>query len=518
MKETNQGSLFVAFLLILGGLYTAVSVVLTEGNSIGQMCKFFMVAGFLVTLMAPRAGFFAWIVFCGYNDLLKRLLVVGGSVSHSDLMWVLGITPAMFAGIVTSLAMGGLLGSRRIEGREWLLLVWGVAFMLGAGALAAKNDGGGMNTVLQAIANNGLYTLLLFVLPVLLKSKADVTSVWRCLVIAYLPVSFYAVIQQIQGFTDFEIAYLRTGLSIEIKQLYAGEVRAFSTLNSPTALSVVCGTLAVFSLVLGFSRRDQGRPPRMSRVLALVSFTVHFSGLIASTGRTALIMLPVGLLGAWCFVSPARTRVFYTVVISAFLLLIASSGWLINNLQEINDAAMSLGTPGAFLSRMLVVGTYWDRLSGFATVLTNPKAWSLFGYGNLEDGTGIYYYHDPISAILMRYGAIALILVIMIIVLLLRWFHRQAWKLESSEDRRFASAMIAIAFSMILISAASGSVMGVFPVNVFFWLACGGVLALLKRASPAAENQPAPAPAPVQPPPQRGRFAPHQPRLPQHAP
>ena len=505
MKEGNPGSIFVVFLLMLGGLYAVVSVVLTEGNSIGQMCQFLMVAGFLICMAAPRLGFFVWIIFCGYNDLLKRLLVVGGRVSHNDLMWVLGITPAMFAGIVASLAMGGLLGSRRIQGREWLLLLVGIMLMLGAGVLAASQEGGGMKTVLQGMANNGLYTLLLFVVPVLLKDKGDVAAVWRCLVIAFLPVSIYGVVQQIQGFTDLEIEYLRTGLSIEIKQLYAGEVRPFSTLNSPTSLSVVCAALAVFSLILGFSKRDRGNPPRMSRVFALFCFTAHMAGLVASTSRSALIMLPLGLIGARCFASPGKTRVFYTVVVSAFLLLVLSAGWLINNLQEINDAAMSLGTSGAFVSRMLVIGTYWDRLSGFSTVLTNPKAWSLFGYGKLEDGTGMYYYHDPISAILMQHGMVALIIVLVVLTLMLRWFHRQAWQMESNEDRRFASAMIAVGFSILLVSALSGSVMAIFPVNIFFWLACSGVLGLSKKFDPSTEAQAEPVHQPLV---QGGRFAP----------
>ena len=406
--------------------------------------------------------------------------------------------------------MGGLFGSRRIQGREWILLVVGVLLMLGAGALAASQEGGSLNAVLQGIANNGLYTLLLFVVPVLLKNKRDVAAVWRCLVITYLPVAIYGVVQQINGFTDFEVEYLRTGLSIEIKQLFAGEVRAFSTLNSPTSLSIVCAALAVLSLILGFSRRDPGSPVRMSRTLSVICFAIYITGLIASTSRSAFLMLPIGLIGAKCFAMPGRTRVFYSVVISGFLLLIASSGWLINNLQQVNDMALSLGGPGVFISRMLVVGTYWDRLSGFSTVLTNPKAWSFFGYGKAEDGTGMYYYHDPISAIIMQYGVIVLILVFVILVLMLRWFHRQAWGMESNEDRRFASALIAVGFSILMVSILSGSVMAVFPVNIFFWLACAGVLGLSKKPEPSEVTESAPVQRSF---PQGGRFAPNQGRL-----
>ncbi|MCE2692892.1 MAG: hypothetical protein LW645_01280 [Verrucomicrobiaceae bacterium] len=100
MNRGNPGATAVIAMLMLGGLYAVASVLLTEGNTIGQMSMYLMVGGFLLSLMAPRLGFYIWIIFCGYNDLLKRLLVVGGRVTQEDLKFVLGITPAMFAGVV----------------------------------------------------------------------------------------------------------------------------------------------------------------------------------------------------------------------------------------------------------------------------------------------------------------------------------------------------------------------------------------------------------------------------------
>lgn len=497
MNRANPGTILLIVMLMLGGLYAVASVVLTDGNTIGQMCQYLMAGGFVLSLMAPRLGFFSWLVFCGYNDLLKRLLVAGGRITHEDLKFVLGITPAMFAGVVASLVFGGLMGSRRISGREWLLLVIGIGLMGLAGVLAAMNEGAGVNGVLQGIANNGLYSLLLFVVPVLLRGKNDLIQVWRVLVIAYLPVSIYGVIQQVNGFAEFEIEYLLSGLSLEIKQLYSDEVRAFSTLNSPTALSVVSAVLAVSSLLLGFLYRGHsGRAP-MGRVFASLCFLAHLAGLIASTGRSSILIVPAALIGTWCFTSHVRTKVFYSTVLGAFALLVVSSGWLIDHLDDLNEKALTLGAGGAFLSRMLMVGTYWDRLSGFSNVLMNPKAWSLFGYGRAEDGTGMYYYHDPISEILMRYGAIVLIVVMITIALMLRWFHKQAWQVESRNRRQLASAMIALAFSILLVSALSGSVMTVFPVNIFFWLTCAAVLGFTKQSESSSQPAPAPALAPA---------------------
>ncbi len=486
MNRGNPGSILIIVMLMLGGLYAVASVVLTSGNSIGEMCQFLVVGGFFLAFLSPRVGFFTWLVFCGYNDLLKRLLVAGGRITHEDLKFVLGITPAMFAGVVTSLLLSGLMRTRNFTSREWTLFATGVFLMLAAAALAARQDGG-MNGVLQSVANNGLYSLLLFVVPVLFQNKASLVFIWKCLVISFLPVAVYGVIQQFQGFADFEVEYLLTGLSIEIKQLYSGEVRPFSTLNSPTALSVVCAALAVTSLILGFTGRSTGSRPMMSRVLAVFCCVTYLAGLIASTGRSPILILPAALIGGWCFATPARTKVFYSIVISLFLLLVSSSGWLIDHLEDLNERATSLGAPGAFVSRMMVVGTYWDRLSGFSTVLMNPKAWTLFGYGKAEDGTGMYYYHDPISEILVRYGAIALVVVLIVMVLMLRWFHRQSWRLNDPVDRRFAASLIALGFSILLVSTVSGSVMAVFPVNIFFWLTCSAVLGLAKKAATKAE-------------------------------
>ena len=498
MNRGNPSAFIVISMLMLCGLYAVTSVILTDGNTIGQLCQFLMAGGFLFSLMAPRLGFFIWIVFCGYNDLLKRFLVVGGRITHADLKFVLGITPAMFGGVVAALVFSGLMGSRRIVGREWVLLLVGIFLMLLAAVVAATKDHGGFDGVLQSIANNGLYSLLLFVVPLLLKDKSSLVSLWKCLVLTWLPVSAYGVLQQINGFADFEIEYLRSGLSIEIKQLLTNEVRAFSTLNSPTALSIIAAVLAVSSLLLGFMYRGQNGRPGIGRVLAVFCFLTHTAAIIASTGRSALLILPIALLGTWCFVSPQRTKVFYAVVAVSFMLLVASSGWLINHLEELNERSLSFGAPGAFISRVLMVGTYWDRLSGFSNVLMNPSAWSLFGFGNAEDVTAMYYCHDPISETLIQYGAVTLFIVVGSVIYILSWFHRQAWKLETGPDRQFASAMIALAFAILLVSAVSGSVMTVFPVNVFFWLTCSAVLGLTK--SPVPEQRPA-TPQGLPPPP-----------------
>ncbi|WP_395737250.1 hypothetical protein [Prosthecobacter sp.] len=493
MNRGNPGVILLILFLMLGGLYSMASVLLTSGNTIGELCRFLLVGGFVFCLISPRVGFFIWLTFCGYNDLVKRLLVIGGRVTQDDLTFVLGITPAMFGGVITSLIVGGLMHSRPVTMRDWRSLGIGILLMLLAGAAAARHPGAGVNGVLQAMANDGLYSLLLFVLPVLFHTSVEIQAIWRYLVFAFAPVAIYGVVQQVFGWADFEIEYLMSGLSVEMKQLYSGQVRAFSTLNSPTALSVVCACLAVLSLYLGFSTPKRGQKPALSRPVALLFFFIHSAGLVASASRTPMMIPMLALIGGWCFAKPGRTRVFYVMSVGSFVALVLISPWLAPRLDDISVAVASAGPSGGFLSHMIVIGTYWDRVQGFASVLMNPAAWSLFGHGVREDGTGVYFYHDPVSEILVKYGALALVATLVLLFLVLRSFHRTAWSMKDEPSRKFAARMIALTFSMVMISAIGGSVLSTFPNNILFWMSLSTVVVVSRDSLRAARQNSQPA-------------------------
>lgn len=516
MSEERSGALFSAIVFGGVGMFALASILLTEGNTIGEFCRYLLAGGFLLSVVSPRVGFYFWLTLCGYNDFLKRLMIMGGRVSTDDLKYVLGITPAMFGGVVVALALGALMGTRRLMFRDIVAIVAGCVLMVGTGALAYLKDGGGLNGVLQAIANNGLYALLLFVLPMMFRTVEDLQRLWRFLVLAFLPVAIYGVVQQVRGYSEFEIEYLKTGLSIEIIQLVMGEVRAFSTLNSPSALSVVCAMLAVASLYLGYSHRQKGQRPLLHPALAMLCFAIHCAGLIAATSRTPILIIPLALFGGWCFFSVPRTRLFYSITGGSFLLLLVASPWLVQRMDLLNEVVGGLASRDSFIGRMLIVGTYWDRLEGFATVLMNPGAYTLFGWGIDETGDGRFHFHDPLSEILVRFGSLALFSLLIVGGFFLMLSHRQAWRLKAVADRQFAARMIALAFAAVAVSIISGSILTTFPNNVFFWLCLAGVASLARQQSLAEKTSPSNKPpvaaplAPGQGPP--ARIVPMRPR------
>jgi hypothetical protein len=494
----NSQNPFVSAMIAIGGvlagLFVVLSVLLSHGNSLAHLCFYLLIGGGILGLLAPRAAFFAWIVACGYTDLLKRLTIVFGEVSKQDLLYILGITPVMFSGIVASLVVGGLTGAYSVRMKHWMLFLIGVLMMIVTGVAYAIEAGGSLMSPVQGIANGGLFSLLLFVVPVLFPHPEQMLKILRFTLWAFLPMALYGIMQKVDGFQPFEIAYLRTNLSVEIKQLFTDRVRAFSTLNSPTALGAISAAMMV---VCWFLRRlPRAVPHQGRRWLGLLSATLlmlsYAGALIASTSRSAPLVVVLGLLAGWCFLSPGRTRAFYGLALGGFLALIIASPWLLSHLEEVNTWVTSDAAGAAFSGDTASILTYSDRLFGFANVLRNPVAYSWFGRwnGDIDTLPRELYHHDLLSSALLRFGVLPLALFLVVIARVMSGLHGKLYPLADHSARRLMAMAIGLASGFVFLSALSGNVLTVFPVNVFFWLSAAAAitctLPLPKAAPPRA--------------------------------
>lgn len=457
------------------GLFVITSVLLGQGNQLAALCRYLLVAGFVIGLTFPRGGLIVWLMLCGYTDLLKRLMVVFGRVHYNDLYNVLGIPPVMLAGITLAVLVGAFTGRFRLSGTQWRLFAVACVLMLISAALAAKEKGGSLGALVPAIANDGLYAMLIFVVPVLFKMSDDVVRVAKFLLWVFLPVALYGLFQKVNGFQDFEIAYLKSGLTLEIKQLYANEVRAFSTLNSPTAFSVVSGMLCAVSLMLGLTPRREGRGRLLDARLAAVMAFVYLAGVFASTSRSAFLFIAVALGGFFCFRSLTATRLLYAGMAAAFISLILLADVLLANLDTFQNQVSRAAGDGEFATQMSRVGTYSDRLRGFSNLVRNPEVYTLFGYGTERgsDERDPLYSHDLISNNLVTHGVVPVLAMALFGVFVLKRMHGQVLRIADAHHRVLAAGLLSLGFSFFALSAASGSVLSVFPVNAFLWLSFG---------------------------------------------
>lgn len=490
MTSTRLPGAFTIAVGSLFGLFAIVSIMLGEGNTLANVFLYLIVGTCGLAVIAPRAAFFVFLITCGYVDLFKRLMVVTGRVSMDDLYYVLGLAPALFSCLIISVLVRGVIGGLPMTRFHVWLFVTGCGVVFLNAVLSFLDVDHSIGKVLQGTANGGLYGMLIFVVPMLFRDEEEVLRLFKFVLWTYAPVGLYGIVQKIWGFQDFELAYLMTGLSIEIKQLFTDRVRAFSTLNSPTSLGAICAAMVVMPLYLWSVKTTSGSRRILPLGLALVFSITFLGGLSASTSRTGFVMVAVMTAGIFAFRSRPGTITFYSIGGAAFATLLVGARFFQDRLEWMTfKLTEKLG--GSLASETINVNTFSDRLQGFASVLTNPAAYTWFGHGagRGTDPRDPLYNHDLLSSTLVRWGAVPLFVLIAVTVAFLIWTHGQLLGIRDARRRNIGAAMLSLAMSFFAISITSGNVLSIFPVNTFFWLAVTATIVIV--AADARANAPA---------------------------
>lgn len=481
---------------IIGALLAClvcISVFVGDGNLLANLFFYLIIGGGILAIVSPKAGFILCLISCFYVDLVKRLMVVSDRVQMQDLYYVLGFPPLVFSIVLVSLLVRGMVGKTRLI--RWNLMMFVVACIIALinTTLSLFQGDAGIGRALQDAANGGLYAMILFVVPLLYPKADDVLRLFKALLWIFVPVAIYGVVQQVWGFREFELLYLQTGLSIEAKQLLTDRVRAFSTLNSPTSLGAISAALMMVPLFLATTRRTGGGK-HLSLPVALLYTGLFAAALAASTSRSGIIIITVCLAGLWCFRSRLGTAVYYIVMLLTFATLLIGATYFQDRLNDMSEKLIALAG-SRFSEDTLSINTFSDRLQGFSQVLTNPDAYSLFGFGKDRgnDPGDPLYNHDMLSNILVHHGVIALGVVILLGTFALLLIHRSLLRIRDRPQRRIGAMMLALVMGLVAISVTSGSILNIFPVNIIFWLAVTAAVQAARSTQTAV--QPAAAPA-----------------------
>lgn len=484
-------------IIVAGGvifvLFAVTSILLGEINAIAHLFFYMMFGGGILALLSPRQGFILLLVSCAYVDLLKRLMVVSGRMSMGDLYYVLGFSPVLLGIIILSLIARAAVGS--IEVKAIHIRLFGAAACLIVATTALSYLGGdrSMGKLMQSVANGGFYAALIFVVPLLFQTTGEVLRLLKMTMWIYVPVATYGVLQKAFGFQDFEIQYLMSGLSIEVKQLFTDRVRAFSTLNSPTSLGAISAVFTVLPLFLANTKNRAGERFFSLRMAVLVSM-LFFAATMASTSRTAFVVVVLMTIGTQCFQTKRGTLAYYGAGGAAFLALLISAGFLLIHI-EAATAFLTSHIGGVLSHETIDLNTFSDRLRGFSSVLINPDAYTLFGYGSERgvDPKDPLYNHDLLSNILVRYGALPLLVMVVFVVGCLVRIHQNVLQIRDAGRRRMGAGMLAMVLSLIAISITSGNVLGIFPVNTLFWLGVSATIIAVVGVKSEPEREAAPA-------------------------
>ncbi len=499
-----QGKAFIIFIGGLGAMYVLLSVLLNGGNSIGALAQFLSIGSCIVAVMRPRAALYLMVLYAGYSDLLKRMMVFDGHVTMGDVMWVRALCPLTLAGIclgtlARTLHDGSLSNRRKLVS----LLVCLLGFLISA--VSALRSGGGINAAVTQLADGAAYMFLLFVIPCLFRTPDQIIAFIKYSLIIFIPVALYGLKQQIFGLSDFEIEYLRSGLTVLSKHLDDVRPRPFSTLVDSSPFGTSCAICACLALVVRRYHRDSGT--RAWGMLSFVFFAIFIAGCVASMTRFAnlnwalpLLLLPV-LRGA------RGTVALYASVSALFITACIYAQDLINGVTKLTLWALENFGGTAIGEQFVRFWTICDRLEGMHDLVHNPLMWTVFGYGSKTAAdmheAKIVASHDLISNMLLEIGWLPLGLLLIIAALGLRSFHRSVLSLRGTPVFSICLWLVAIEFGLLVHNVFAGNVTSTFPVNFFFWFIAGALNACIayqesQRTTVKSLEQPAPQAMPQQ--------------------
>lgn len=415
-----------------------------------------------VALSNPTAGVYLLIFATGYLDLVKRLGILSDALSGIDVVVTLALAPVVFLAVC-----GGVL-YRNIVSRVWLR-PWqvglGVAILVAmAGVFYQAFLGiGGFAFALKDFANSGVYLLLILVGCFLFADVASVQRLLRFTLLIYVPVALYGIWQQLFGLTAFETDYLKTGFTMDIGLLDDVRLRPFSTLNSPHALSVTMAMLSVLAFLIPLrSRRQTWWQLPVGLILA--------GGCIATFVRAGWVLFVLALIIWACSQRRLTTFLMYGTIATGFAFLFINADPLLHSLDRLDGV---LPDSGDLQNQAFRIETFSDRLISFQNVMSNPAFHTWFGNRDveeLEQGSRENEAHDQIGQILISYGFAGLAIFGTALIVGLWFAHRAVFRQQDWLKRRILLGVFSVALATILSGMLFGSHLGVFPINVLFYL------------------------------------------------
>ncbi len=498
-----QGRAIIIFLGGIGAVYVMLSVLLAGGNSIGALAQFLSVGSFILAVLQPRLALYLMVLYAGYSDLLKRMMVFDGHVTMNDVLWVRALCPLTLAGICLGTLVRSLHDGMLYQRRKLLSLLVCILGFIISGASALRS-GGGFNAAVTQLADGASYMFLLFIVPCIFRKPDEIIAFIKYCLIIFIPVALYGLKQQIFGLSDFEIEYLRSGLTVLSKHLEDVRPRPFSTLVDSSPFGTSCAICACLALVVRRHHRDTGT--RAWQMMSFVIFALFVAGCVASMTRFANVNWALPILLLPVLRSTKGTTMLYASVVALFVTACIYAQDLINGVTKFTLWALENFGGTAIGEQFARFWTICDRLEGMHDLAHNPLMWTMFGYGakgaaDMHEAHMVAS-HDLISNLLLEIGWLPLSLVLIIAGLALLSFHRSVWRLRGTPTFNICVWMVGIEFGLLIHNIFAGNITATFPVNFFFWFIAGALNSCIEHQEHlrlAARRLVNPTPQPMSP-------------------
>lgn len=465
---------------VIGGfaaaLYATLDVMTGMTGPLAIAARWIGITLVLISFLRPKAGLVLLSVVCFYGDFYKKLAVCYGSGSFEAVIEVLAVNMAMVGAIIAGsvVQMRAQWPQKSVMVTLLISVVAAGMCMLTNGALAARG---------QLAVNGALYFGLAAIIAHQYPQPGSSLKLSRFQYLLGIPWVVVACWQYFFGFSEMDLDYATTFFSpVYSSQFFMENPRVFGLAGSASAYGAIiyCFIFGLWALLSG----------RGNRFLYIVGSLIYLAGLIVSTQRTILLMPIIVLLVTFMFQSAGRTRLFYILLVSITVVLISSSGFLLNSISDANESLINTTGGDGWASRVVRVGTFSDRLKGW-TRLTKPETYSWFGSGGTEEGVNFAdeeFSHDATNSILKNYGVVGLGLALAAVLLALRAMHRAVLQTTDQKDRQIMTFVTATLCVTLTLTAGGGSNLHTVPFNLLLATLLGHALAAMNRRTAALNS------------------------------
>lgn len=480
-----NGKVLPVIFLGLGGLYMLFSVLAGAGNTIGSLAFYLSLSSVVLSIFNPRPMLHWMVILAAYSDLMKRAMIFDDRVSLQDVLWVRALCPMTLAGLVIGTILAGLTKEHAMLGRRQLVCLAAASGGFAVSAVSSIRSAG-LNDALQQLADGSSYIFMIFIVAAHFRTAEELVRFMKYCIIVFIPVPIYGMKQQFFGLSDFEIEYLRSGLTILSKHLLDVRPRPFSTLTDCSPYGTTCALLACFTLAIWqfFLQRNE----RQWRVLAILLWALFVAGCLTSMSRmsNANWLLPVLLLPL--LRSRGGTISVYAAIVGGFTAACIFAMQIKTVIERATLWALDLfgnSTLGEQFARFWTLG---DRLDGMHQLATNPKMWVMFGYGPKLTremiNAGEVHSHDVVSTMLLELGWLPFLVLLVILAIFLLKVHQSIFALRGRIEFNLCLWLVSTAIGLLFHNVFAGGVTSTFPVNLFFWFMVGGIVSLVGSREP----------------------------------
>lgn len=467
-SKTHYASIFLALATAFGLLliFVASTFIFTSNNPVAKLAM--LVGGILLLIgtVEPRPMLMVLVPITFYLDGVKRLLILLGRTDLDDVTSILAIAPMATLGIIIGCVI------RRIFFRKKGALVERLAIV---GALAAFIAFGGTDIFtagnllygLKTAANTTVYFLLPWALLQCFRTREEIERFLKYCLLVGIPVALYGIWQFAMGLSEFEIAYLKSGLSI-VGDVSLDDIRPrpFSTLSSVHAYSSVMMFMVALSVHF-YSSWDVKKRSWKGPVVILIYVLAMALSMARSTTLASIVML------AFARFFRSKTGVAFAYSVSTAFLggMILFAEQLLDSLDKLQSF---LPMDSVWQQQAFRLGTWSDRLLGYSNVLSKPGTWPLFANPLKFDFmrysySDVEFSHDLFSQIILRIGAIPMFVCVALLLYVVARAHRAILRLPDGKSgaRPLGARLMAI-IVIFLLTQLAGPGMTVFPMN--FWM------------------------------------------------